>query len=215
MKTIVLMCGMVLLLFIAVSASADMISYQINVPNSQLAAFNPPFAPPYANVTVNRTGLTTAIITMTVASPPGFPTYAIGDGNAFDLNVNAAIFSTSGLSSGFSVAAPNQQVDGFGKFNLIIDDGSGFSSPYSTVSVTLTNLSGWASASDVLSDNKVGYLAAGHFGIYNPSAKDYEGRTGYAANGTSPTPIPEPATMIFMGAGLLGMAGFLRKKFKK
>jgi hypothetical protein len=30
-----------------------------------------------------------------------------------------------------------------------------------------------------------------------------------------PTVIPEPATMIFMGVGLLGMAGFLRKKFKK
>ena len=27
--------------------------------------------------------------------------------------------------------------------------------------------------------------------------------------------VPEPATMLFLGGGLLGMAGFLRKKFKK
>lgn len=34
-------------------------------------------------------------------------------------------------------------------------------------------------------------------------------------NQFSETPIPEPATMLLLGSGLLGLAGFARKKFKK
>jgi hypothetical protein len=30
-----------------------------------------------------------------------------------------------------------------------------------------------------------------------------------------PSPIPEPATLFLLGSGLVGLAGFGRKKFKK
>lgn len=37
----------------------------------------------------------------------------------------------------------------------------------------------------------------------------------FAVAGLSTSPVPEPTTMLLLGAGLIGLAGFGRKKFKK
>jgi len=211
MKRILFVLSMLLVLLIAVSAPADQITYQLTVPNDAIS----PYPAPYADVLVNLTSSTTAIVTFTAN---GTYTYLIGAAQATDLNVNGT-FTVSGLTSanGWTVSGDFPKVgsgtaDGFGNFNLTIDNKDGWGNAASVLSFLLTDTGGtWASASNVLVPNSNGYLAAAHIFVPNPTGGGAIA-TGFAANGP---PIPEPATMLLLGSGLIGLAGFARKRFRK
>jgi len=206
MKKIVFVLSMFLVLLTAVSALADTIPYQINDPNAALQ--NGGFLPPYAEVSITVNGPSNQA-TVTVNRDG---TYLIGDGGSFDLSLKspatAGSFSWTGgnATTAFSTGNPGN-ISEFGFFNLTIDDFDGFTRAVESLTFTLTKVSGtWASASDVLIANSDGYLIAAH--IFPPGGID----TGFAGNGT---PIPEPTTMLLLGSGLLGLAGFVRRRFKK
>ena len=210
---------MVSVLLMAVSASADLISFQLTIPNTDIS----PYPAPYADVTVNRTSSTTAIITFTGDSSGGF-TYLIGGAQAADLNVaNATSFTATGFTftggktsggnpTGFTPSYfPNNSVSQFGKLNLQIDNNDGFPDAVSQLIFTLTNTGGsWADAASVLTPDADGFLAAAHIFVVDSTGANPA--TGFAGNGT---PIPEPATMLLLGSGLIGLAGLARKRFKK
>jgi hypothetical protein len=173
---------------------------------------NPGLAPgttgPYGTVDIALAGGgTEATVTLTAAAG-----YTIIDSSALALDLASAATVVNGLSgvaltsytgtgaNGMGAAAKaintgNQNVDGWGNFNLTIDLEDGFGRGATSMSLTLEKTSGtWASAGDVLLLNGPGglsgYDVTGHFA----SIADLGTTTGYA--------VPEPTTVL-AGALLL------------
>jgi len=194
------------------SAKADTISYSLGLGNPAISGF----AGPYVSVLVDRTSGTTADITFTSLSN-GAQTFLTADGGTAAVNVNATSWTLSAilgvnLGTGFTPGpfsnGGSGNEDGFGSFNQNIDDFDGYTHSTSSVSFTLTNLSGsWASAADVLTPNASGYVAAAHvFAASCSSAASCDAGTGALATGFATVPEAGTASMLGLGLILLGLA---------
>jgi hypothetical protein len=201
---------------------ADAIQYTLSSGNSALT--NAGFTGPYATVTVNLVNSTTATVTFnSLTQTIGGNTYVylMADGSSGAVNVRASSWTISAMTGsnsypGFSAAqltnAGSQNVDGFGVMNQAVNNFDGFSYAMTTLSFTLTRLSGtWANASQVLIANVQGALAASHIFV----AQLINGQlinvnvTGYAANGGAQVP-DGGATVMLLGAAL-GALGIVRR----
>jgi hypothetical protein len=194
----------------APSAKADSIPYQLSVPNPPISLF----VGPYADVLVDRTNSTTALITFTSLSN-GSNTFLFADGGSAAVNVNAAswlVGAISGSNAGtgfspgpFSDAGSGNQ-DGFGSFNQKIDTFDGYTHSTNILSFILTNTSGtWASAADVLTPNGSGNVASAHIFVADcADAGLCDAGTGALATGFAT--VPEPGTGLLLGMGLTALA---------
>lgn len=202
----------------APEARASLI-FDLGVGNSDISGHTGP----YAQVDVSLTSSTEATITFTSLTAGG-NIYLLGDSGVVGVNVNGTYtlgpVSESNAGTGYTPSykenAPGSE-DGFGSFNLSLNNNDGNGDAADTISFTITDTSGtWASASDVLAANGSGYEAAAHIFVTASPADASAGAlvTGYAG-GNGVVVVPEPTTMIAGALLLLPFGASTLRMFRK
>jgi hypothetical protein len=196
-----LVAAALLLVGLCSSAQADILTVDLTVANPNLASQG---AGPYANVTISGSGTSWSV------TATGLNNFVFGDSSVLDLNLNSSATLTA--QAGFSQSAGGQ-VDGFGQFSFIVDDGPGFSSPLTTFTLNFTTSSSFANVAALLALNSDNADVAAHMALATNTAC-----TGFAANAgaTQPTGspdnsactthVPEPSSLLLVGSAVLGLA---------
>lgn len=223
MKKIIFVCCMFVSLLIAVNASGDTITFNLNYEFS--GGQNPSGSPPWATAIFTDVDSDTVKLEMK-ANLKGSGEFISKWLFNYKDNLTSLDFdfkasqSTGPEAEAVSTGSNSFKADGDGDFDIkfefpIAASGNRFKDSQHVV-YEINLLSG--SWSGVHSFDDFSSIGGGQ-GTYHSAAHvqgiDAPITSGWIGSDTSGGVIPEPATMVFMGAGLLGMAGFLRKKFKK
>jgi protein with PEP-CTERM/exosortase system signal len=178
-------------------AKADLFTSELNIgPNDSTGIL-------YGTVTVSLTG---QVATITFNSNTALDYWFI-DSSIASVNVNASTFDFAIVNDPFfsNVNIPGGNVNGFGSFDLSINNLDGWGSKIDTLSFTVTNTSGvlWNSASNVLEFNGDGFDASAHVATLGGSLTFF-----VAENGTN---VPDGGTTVMLLGLSFGALGIARR----
>ena len=182
-------------------AKADLFTSSLDTGNSAIAGFLQP-GEQFGTVTVSVSG-TTATITFTANTGGGFEFI---DTSAAAVNLASGIdpsTATIVTDTEFKAFDSGKNVDGFGVFNLSVNNKDGSGSPVDTIVFNVDVASGTAAA-DVLALNGNGFDAAAHISVNGGVA------TGFAGEGPQGHIPDGGTTAMFMGLGLSAL-GVVRR----
>src|SRR6266849_10169691 len=169
------------------SARADSETITLSVANPNLATQG---AGPYATVTISGSGTSWSV------TATGLNGFVFGDSSVFGLNLSSAA-GTGTLGASPTPSSLTQTsagvVDGFGNFNFVLNDGAGFSSPFSSLSFTFTTTGSLSGVAGLLALNSDNADVVAHMALSTNTAC-----TGFAANtgATKPTGSPDNSACV-------------------